>query len=74
MNGIQDGDYFFFNHGYYCCPQDKADALTMTDYGARYASSVQRGCIYGVQFHPEKSQKCGLRLLRNFVECPNGNV
>ncbi len=68
---IQDGAYFYFNHGYYCCPQDEADVLLTTDYGLRYASAVQRGNIYGVQFHPEKSQKCGLQMLRNFVEMDN---
>jgi glutamine amidotransferase len=68
MDGIRDGDYFYFNHGYYCCPRDESDVLTVTDYGIPYASAVERGNIYGVQFHPEKSQKTGLRLIRNFVE------
>jgi glutamine amidotransferase len=70
--GIQEGAYFYFNHGYYCCPQDEADVLLTTDYGLRYASAVQRGNVFGVQFHPEKSQKCGLQLLKNFVELSNG--
>ncbi|BBB48744.1 imidazole glycerol phosphate synthase subunit HisH [Pelolinea submarina] len=70
--GIQKGAYFYFNHGYYCCPQDEADVLLTTDYGLRYASAVQRGNVFGVQFHPEKSQKCGLQLLKNFVEMGNG--
>ena len=68
IKDIPDGAYFYFNHGYYCCPRDKADLLLTTDYGLRYASAVQRGKVFGVQFHPEKSQKCGLQLLRNFVE------
>jgi glutamine amidotransferase len=71
-NGLQDGDYFYFNHGYYCCPQEDADVLMRTDYGLRYASAVQRGRLFGVQFHPEKSQNRGLRLLQNFVGLPNG--
>ncbi len=68
MNGIRGGDYFYFNHSYYCIPEDAGDVLTMTDYGIRFASSVERQTIYGVQFHPEKSQKTGLQILKNFVE------
>lgn len=67
MDGIRDGDYFYFNHGYYCRPRDESDVLAVTDYGIPYASAVERGNIYGVQFHPEKSQKTGLRLIENFV-------
>lgn len=68
MNGIRDGDYFYFNHSYYCIPHDAGDVITMTDYGSRFASSVERQTIFGVQFHPEKSQKTGLQILKNFVE------
>jgi glutamine amidotransferase len=68
MDGIRDGDYFYFNHGYYCIPEDAGDVLTMTDYDVRFASSVERDTIFGVQFHPEKSQKIGLQILKNFVE------
>ena len=72
LNEIPDGAYFYFNHGYYCRPRDAGDVLLTTDYGLRYASAVQCGNVFGVQFHPEKSQKCGLQLLRNFVEMDNG--
>ncbi|MDK2981501.1 MAG: imidazole glycerol-phosphate synthase subunit HisH [Chloroflexota bacterium] len=72
VRDIPDGSYFYFNHGYYCCPRDESDVLLTTDYGLRYASAVQRGNVFGVQFHPEKSQKCGLQMLRNFVEMENG--
>ena len=68
LKGIQDGDYLYFNHGYYCIPEDARDVLTMTDYGVRFASSVERELIFGVQFHPEKSQNTGLQILKNFVE------
>ncbi len=68
MNGIRDGDYFYFNHGYYCIPGDAGDVLTMTDYGIQFASSVERKAVFGVQFHPEKSQKTGLQIMKNFVE------
>lgn len=68
LKGIWNGDYFYFNHGYYCAPDNEGDVLTMTTYGVRFASSVKRGNIFGVQFHPEKSQKTGLQILKNFVE------
>ncbi len=68
LKGIRNGDYFYFNHGYYCVPDDEGDVLTMTTYGVRFASSVEKGNIFGVQFHPEKSQKTGLQILKNFVE------
>jgi glutamine amidotransferase len=68
MSGINEGDFFYFNHGYYCIPEDPNDVLTMTDYGVLFASSVERDAIFGVQFHPEKSQQRGLKILKNFVE------
>jgi glutamine amidotransferase len=68
MNGIQGGEYFYFNHSYYCIPENNEDVLTTTDYGVRFSSSVESGNIFGVQFHPEKSQKSGLKILKNFVE------
>ncbi len=66
--GIEDGDYFYFNHGYYCVPEEAADTLTITEYGVKFASAVERENVFGVQFHPEKSQKTGLTILKNFVE------
>jgi imidazole glycerol-phosphate synthase subunit HisH len=67
LRGVPPGSYAYFNHGYYCAAQP-ADTLAVTDYGGRYASVVSRGRLYGIQFHPEKSQQVGLQLLRNFVE------
>jgi imidazole glycerol-phosphate synthase subunit HisH len=68
FNGIQDGAYVYFNHSYFCQAQDATDILAMTDYGINYASAVERENIFGVQFHPEKSQSAGLRILQNFLE------
>lgn len=68
LRGLAPGSYAYFNHSYYCEPADAADVLASTDYGMRYASAVGRGQLYGVQFHPEKSQAVGLMILRNFVE------
>ena len=68
LDQIHTGDYFYFNHGFYCAPDDGADVLTTTHYGASFASAVQKGNLIGTQFHPEKSQQIGLQLLKNFVE------
>ncbi|HEV2707939.1 MAG TPA: imidazole glycerol phosphate synthase subunit HisH [Pyrinomonadaceae bacterium] len=66
--GLEDGAYFYFVHSFYCEPREPDDVLGETEYGAQYASVVARGRICGVQFHPEKSQATGLRLLKNFAE------
>jgi glutamine amidotransferase len=65
---IQLGSYVYFNHGYYCQPENRSDILATTIYGVRFASAVQRENVLGVQFHPEKSQKIGLKIIQNFVE------
>jgi glutamine amidotransferase len=66
--GIPPASYAYFVHSYYCAPADPADVLLTADYGFPFAAAVQRDHLYGVQFHPEKSQKTGLQLLSNFVE------
>jgi glutamine amidotransferase len=68
LDGLPDSCYAYFNHGYYCEPEDPGDVLAVSDYGLRYASVVSHGRLFGVQFHPEKSQAVGLQILRNFVE------
>jgi glutamine amidotransferase len=68
MEGLKTGCYAYFNHSYYCEPVEAGDILALTEYGVGYASIVGRDRLYGVQFHPEKSQAIGLQLLRNFVE------
>lgn len=65
---ITDGAYVYFNHSYYCQPFDSSDILATTEYGLEYACAVARDNIFGVQFHPEKSQAVGLQILKNFVE------
>jgi glutamine amidotransferase len=67
LKGLEDNAYAYFNHSYYCAPLDPADVLAETDYGFRFASVVQRDNLFGVQFHPEKSQRTGLTLLSNFL-------
>jgi glutamine amidotransferase len=68
MEGIEDGRDFYFVHSYHLACDDPADVLATTPYCGGIASAVQRGVVAGVQFHPEKSQKAGFALLRNFVK------
>jgi glutamine amidotransferase len=68
FSGLTTGDYVYFNHTFYCFPAEANHVLTATDYGISFSSAVNHGNIYGVQFHPEKSQKVGLKILQNFVE------
>ena len=67
FEGISDGSFFYFVHSFYCEPEDETVIAGDTEYGGRYASVVTWKNICGVQFHPEKSQDVGLRLLRNFA-------
>lgn len=66
LEGVADGAYAYFVHSYYAVPQEPGDILATTEYGLDFASVVGRGQIMGAQFHPEKSQEVGLRLLQNF--------
>lgn len=66
LKGVPDGSFFYFVHSYYAVPADKGTALTTTDYGVEFTSSVSMDNITACQFHPEKSQKAGLRVLKNF--------
>lgn len=66
FEGIEDGAFCYFVHSFYCQSRDEEVVVGETEYGERYASVVAQGNICGVQFHPEKSQDVGLRMLRNF--------
>jgi imidazole glycerol-phosphate synthase subunit HisH len=66
--GIESQSFFYFVHSYFCEAEDEGDVLGETEYGLNYASVVARGRVCGVQFHPEKSQAAGLRLLKNFAD------
>lgn len=67
FEGIGDGAFCYFVHSFYCQPRDEEVLMGETEYGKRYASVVAQGNICGVQFHPEKSQDVGLRMLKNFL-------
>jgi imidazole glycerol-phosphate synthase subunit HisH len=67
FEGIADQSFFYFVHSFYCEPADADAVIGETEYGVNYASIVARQNICGVQFHPEKSQSMGLRMLSNFA-------
>jgi len=67
LEGLPEVSYAYFVHSYYCVPDEPEDSLITVDYGIQFTAGVQRGNIYGVQFHPEKSQRVGLQILRNFL-------
>lgn len=67
FDGVGDGSYMYFVHSYYAAPKDKDVILCETDYGRNFTSGVHKDNVYGFQFHPEKSQSAGLKIVENFV-------
>jgi glutamine amidotransferase len=67
LKGINGESYFYFVHSYYLEPEEDV-TLTTTEYGIEFPSSVERNNIFGIQFHPEKSQEKGLMILKNFAD------
>ena len=68
FNKINDESRFYFVHSYYFDNSKDEDMISTTNYGGIFTSSINKNNIYGVQFHPEKSHKNGLQLLKNFAE------
>ena len=68
LNGLSEGTHVYFVHSYYVRPRDPSVIATETDYGGPFCSMIWRGNLFATQFHPEKSQSDGLRILRNFAE------
>lgn len=67
LKDVPDSGYVYFVHSYYCAPGDLTTVLASTNYGVDFASVVGKDNVMGVQFHPEKSQSVGLKILENFV-------
>jgi glutamine amidotransferase len=65
--GLEDGEPFYFVHSYAPRPRDEDDVLATANYGEEFVCAAERGNVYGVQFHPEKSGAAGLRVLANFA-------
>lgn len=67
LSGLGGDPYVYFVHSYYVCPADPAVTSATCDYGIPFTAAVESGPVGGTQFHPEKSQDIGLRILRNFA-------
>ena len=67
LAGVPEGSFFYFVHSFYVEPANESDCVATTDYGLDFTSIAGDGRVFGVQFHPEKSQAHGLRLLDNFA-------
>lgn len=67
LDGIADGDMFYFVHSYYCLPIDRSIIAATTDYGTDVTAMISKDNLTATQFHPEKSGQKGLRMLENFV-------
>jgi len=68
LDGVPDGSYMYFVHSYYVEPEDKDVVLCETGYGDNFTSAIQKDNICAFQFHPEKSQKIGLNIIKNFAD------
>jgi len=68
MRDIPDNPFVYFCHSYFVQPKNKTVIAASTNYGRDFTSMIWQGNTYGVQFHPEKSQSIGLRILKNFIE------
>jgi len=68
LTEIGEGSYLYFVHSYHVVPDDRSVVATTTDYGIEFVSSIRKKNIFASQFHPEKSSKLGLKILRKFGE------
>lgn len=68
LEGVKPRVDVYFVHSYHCMPRDRADAIGLCDFGGEFVAAVARGNVAGMQFHPEKSQPAGVRILDNFAQ------
>ena len=74
LQDIKDESYFYFVHSYYVIPEEENIIATTTNYGIEFVSSIYQDNIFACQFHPEKSQQLGLRILKRFKELCQENA
>lgn len=74
FKGLKRGADFYFVHSYHFVCKDNSDVSSWAHYGENFVSSVQKGNVFGVQFHPEKSQSNGLTVLKNFISLCGGDI
>ena len=68
LAGIRDGDHVYFDHSYHCVPADSGLVALAADHGMPITAAIRHDHLFACQFHPEKSQRVGLQILKNFVE------
>ncbi|MFA6431733.1 MAG: imidazole glycerol phosphate synthase subunit HisH [Candidatus Margulisiibacteriota bacterium] len=68
FDGLEEGAMMYFAHSYYVVPEDETIVAAQTDYGINFCSSIRKGNLFGIQFHPEKSGENGLKILNNFAK------
>lgn len=68
LKGLDESPFFYFLHGYFVKPQNEDIVVGTTEYGVEYTSIIEKGNIFAVQFHPERSGKIGIQLLKNWVK------
>ena len=68
FQGLDDGAFVYFVHGFCGLPQQEVHVIARTEYGSSVVAAVSQGNVYGCQFHPEKSGEVGLQILKNFGE------
>lgn len=68
LEGVPDGAFVYFVHSYHVVPRDRSIIATVTDYGGEFCSAIRKDNLFACQFHPEKSQRVGQVILKNFVE------
>lgn len=69
--GLEQGSRFYFVHSFHVSCEDSSDILALSEYGYRFTSAIQNNNIYGVQFHPEKSHRFGVKFFQNFLNSIN---
>jgi imidazole glycerol-phosphate synthase subunit HisH len=74
LKDVPDNSYVYFVHSYYCKPKDASVVCGTTDYGIEFCSMLWAGNVFATQFHPEKSQAVGLKMLENFVRLGKGEL
>ncbi|MBC7287551.1 MAG: imidazole glycerol phosphate synthase subunit HisH, partial [Armatimonadetes bacterium] len=74
LEGVPDGSWVYFVHSYHVQPEDESIVATVTEYGYEFVSSVWRDHVFACQFHPEKSQRVGVQIIRNYVALVQGSA
>jgi glutamine amidotransferase len=68
LDGVADGAYVYFVHSFHAVPEDRSLVAVEVEHGISITAAIRKDNVFACQFHPEKSQDVGLRILRNFVE------